>query len=165
MNTILDNESPQLVILNGDLITGENTFLENATVYVDMIVQPLVQRGLAWASTYGNHDSSFNISREGIYKRETAYQGCLTKKMVNGNSSGLTNYYLPVYSATGGPYVGGEEQPALLLWFFDSRGGYAFQEKDSQGNWVGIPEWVDQSVSVTLIRVFMLLFSVSDMEF
>ncbi|KAI7590558.1 hypothetical protein KC316_g3321, partial [Hortaea werneckii] len=63
MNTILDAESPQLVVLNGDLITGENTFLENSTSYIDQIVAPLVQRDLPWASTYGNHDSDFNISR------------------------------------------------------------------------------------------------------
>jgi len=53
MNTVLDNESPQLVVLNGDLITGENTYLSNSTYYVDRIVQPMVQRGLSWASTYG----------------------------------------------------------------------------------------------------------------
>jgi len=51
MNTVLDVESPQLVVLNGDLITGENTYLPNSTHYVDEIVQPLVQRGLSWAST------------------------------------------------------------------------------------------------------------------
>lgn len=51
MNTVLDVESPQLVVLNGDLITGENTYLTNSTHYVDEIVQPLVQRGLSWAST------------------------------------------------------------------------------------------------------------------
>ena len=51
MNTVLDVESPQLVVLNGDLITGENTYLANSTHYVDEIVQPLVQRGLSWAST------------------------------------------------------------------------------------------------------------------
>lgn len=54
MQTVLDNESPQLVVLNGDLITGEDTFKENATDYVDEIVAPLVEAGLPWASTYGS---------------------------------------------------------------------------------------------------------------
>ena len=53
MNSVLDDESPQIVVLNGDLITGENTFLVNSTSYIDQIVQPMVQRGLSWASTYG----------------------------------------------------------------------------------------------------------------
>lgn len=54
MRTVVDDESPELVVLNGDLITGENTFKENATNYVDNIVAPLVEAGLPWASTYGS---------------------------------------------------------------------------------------------------------------
>lgn len=54
MRTVLDNEPTQLVVLNGDLITGENTFKENSTDYVDEIVAPLVEAGLPWASTYGS---------------------------------------------------------------------------------------------------------------
>lgn len=54
IQTVLDSESPQLVVLNGDLITGENTFKENSTDYVDEIVAPIVEAGLPWASTYGS---------------------------------------------------------------------------------------------------------------
>ncbi len=61
INNVLETESPDLVVLNGDLITGENAFLENSTVYIDKIVGPLVDRGLTWASTYGNHDSAYNL--------------------------------------------------------------------------------------------------------
>ena len=50
MNQILDAEpNTGLVVLNGDLITGENTFLENSTHYIDQIVAPMVQRDLTWA--------------------------------------------------------------------------------------------------------------------
>lgn len=54
MRTVLDNESPQLVVLNGDLITGEDTLRENSTDYVDKIVALLVEASLPWASTYGS---------------------------------------------------------------------------------------------------------------
>lgn len=54
MQTVLDHETPQLVVLNGDLITGENTLKDNSTDYVDEIVAPLVEAGLPWASTYGS---------------------------------------------------------------------------------------------------------------
>lgn len=54
MQAVLEYEPPELVVLNGDLITGENTFKANATDYVDMIVAPLVKAGLPWASTYGS---------------------------------------------------------------------------------------------------------------
>lgn len=45
MNKVLDAENQQLVVLNGDLITGENSYKSNASVYVDQIVAPIVNRG------------------------------------------------------------------------------------------------------------------------
>jgi len=85
MNTVLDNECPQLVVLNGDLITGENTFLQNSTDYVDEIVAPLVRRRLLWASTYGNHDNDYNLSTKNILAREHRYPYSLTNSMVQVN--------------------------------------------------------------------------------
>ncbi|KAH9827390.1 putative inactive purple acid phosphatase 16 [Teratosphaeria destructans] len=137
---VLDVEQPQLVVLNGDLITGENAYLENATVYVDQIVAPLVQRNLTWASTYGNHDSEFNLSRHDMLARERRYPNARTTQMVFGNESGVSNYYLPVYPSNG------TDEPCLILWFFDSRGGYDFQTLDASGDEVGQPDWVDVSV-------------------
>lgn len=40
-------------MLNGDLITGENTFKENSTVYIDMIVDNLNDAKIPFCSTYG----------------------------------------------------------------------------------------------------------------
>lgn len=142
MNTILDAELPNLVVLNGDLITGENTFLENSTHYVDEIVAPLVQRCIPWASAYGNHDIEYNLSTQALLKRENRYPLSLTRSMIRGPNAGVSNYYLPVYSSDlTNPTL------RLLLWFFDSRGGKAFQELDENGNEVSVPGNVDDSVS------------------
>lgn len=140
MNQVLDAESQQLVVLNGDLITSENTFLENSTDYVDEIVAPLVQRGLSWGSTYGNHDSGFNLSRANILARERLYPNARTTQMVFGPESGVSNYYLPVYPSHGGA------EPSLILWFFDSRGGSYSQQLNATGDQIGQPDWVDDSV-------------------
>ena len=35
MNAVLDHDTPDLVVLNGDLTTGENLFYENSTDYID----------------------------------------------------------------------------------------------------------------------------------
>lgn len=143
INSILDNETPNLVVLNGDLITGENTYLENSTEYIDQIVEPLVSRGLTWASTYGNHDHNFNISGAGILAREKKWPNSRTKSMVPGRNAGVTNYYLPVYSD------GCKTcncTPEMILWFFDSRGGFYFRERNADGSQVGQPDWVDVSV-------------------
>ncbi|KKA23787.1 hypothetical protein T310_2239 [Rasamsonia emersonii CBS 393.64] len=140
MNAILSVEHPQLVVLNGDLITGENTYRENSSWYVDEIVAPLVERGLPWASTYGNHDRDYNLSRAEIFAREKRDPNSLTQYMVPGFNAGVSNYYLPVFSS--------DEQkqtPEVILWFFDSRGGNYFQELDSNGNKVPQPGWVDES--------------------
>lgn len=148
MNSILDQESPQLVVLNGDLITGENTFKANSSHYLDQIVTPLVDRNLYWACTYGNHDSQFNLSRQEIFTREKRYPNSLTQSMVPsiGYDSGVSNYYLPIYSADKS-----DKTPKVLLWFFDSRGGNEFQNTDKKGDVVPIDDFVDQSVCINAV--------------
>lgn len=140
MNTVLDAESPQLVVLNGDLTTGENVFLENSTDYVDMLVEPMAKRKVPWTSTYGNHDSNFNISREGILARERTYPHAMTDQMVFSPNAGVSNYWLPVF-----PHDHADE-PCLFLWFFDSRGGSYFQQGDIAGKHIEQPNWVDEYV-------------------
>ncbi|KAH9909586.1 Metallo-dependent phosphatase [Xylariomycetidae sp. FL2044] len=145
INSILDNESPDLVVLNGDLITGGNTFAENSTRYVDQIVAPLVDRGLTWASTYGNHDYDFNISGGAIMAREHRWPNSRTRQMVSHPDAGASNYYLPVYANDCDEEAGCD--PELVLWFFDSRGGFRHQERNATtGAMVGQPNWVDPHV-------------------
>jgi len=151
MNTVLDNECPQLVVLNGDLITGENTFLQNSTDYVDEIVAPLVQRRLLWASTYGNHDNDYNLSTKNILAREHRYPYSLTNSMVQGKLAGVSNYYLPIYAYSEFDIY--DEVPEVLLWFFDSRGGNYYQELSSDGSEVPQGNWVDESVSTVSFNV------------
>lgn len=134
MNNILSDESPQLVVINGDLITGENTYLANATHYVDQIVPPIVSRHLPWASTYGNHDSDVNLSPTALFQREKLWSNSLTQAMVADEVNGITNYYLPVYPSSGG------STPAMILWFFDSRSGKYFQTGAAR------PDYVSQAV-------------------
>lgn len=132
MNAVLDTEeSLDLVVLNGDLITGENTFKDNSSAYVDQIVVPMVSRNLPWASTYGNHDSKYNLSREAIFQAEKQYNLSCTQQMIP-SLPGITNYYLLVQTSDG--------RPAAILWFFDSRGGASYQRDPS--NQDDIPNWV-----------------------
>ena len=123
MRQVLSQERPDFVILNGDLITGENTFAFNSTGYVDQIVAPLVEGGYSWASTYGNHDSKYNLSREALYAEEKKYAGALTQHGPAG-TYGVTNYVLPVFPSK---TTGSTQTPVALLWFFDSRGGSEYQ--------------------------------------
>lgn len=146
INKILDNESPNLVVLNGDLITGDNAFLENATIYMDQIVGPLLERNLPWASAYGNHDHQYNLSSDALLAHEQQWPNSKTRKMVEGSELevGTSNYYLPVFSA--GCKVSYKCTPHLILWFFDSRGGARYQERDADGKQIGLKNWVDAKV-------------------
>ncbi len=142
MNDILDYERPDLVVMNGDLINGDGTFAHNSTHYIDQIVKPMVDRKLTWASTYGNHDHQLNLPAEGVFEREHLWPGSRTRRMVPGLAAGVSNYYLPVYPAT----CDNEEKctPEVLLWFFDSRGGYYHSSVEKTRT--PQPNWVDASV-------------------
>ncbi|ORY14141.1 Metallo-dependent phosphatase-like protein [Clohesyomyces aquaticus] len=143
INSILGKEHVDLAVLNGDLVTGENLFLENGTVYMDQMLAPLVNRSIPFASTYGNHDIDLNISTRALLQRENKVGGklSLTNSMVEGDEKtvGTSNYYIPVYSS-------GKKTIELILWFFDSRGGWAYQELDANGNRVHAPDHVDSKV-------------------
>ncbi|KAK7419071.1 hypothetical protein QQX98_003573 [Neonectria punicea] len=144
MSDILDFDPPDLVVLNGDLINGEDTYRENSTHYIDQIVAPMVDRNLTWATTYGNHDHYRNINGEGILEREHMWPGARTSAMINTTMSGVTNYYLPVYASN--CTTAQNCTPELLLWFFDSRGGRYYQG-GPQPNWVhsDVVEWFEDT--------------------
>ncbi|KAL9054547.1 MAG: hypothetical protein Q9162_004103 [Coniocarpon cinnabarinum] len=127
---VLGAERPDFAVLNGDLVTGENAFAFNSTQYVGKIVQPLVENECSWASTYGNHDSKYNLSREELFLEESKYANSYTQHGPPG-TDGVTNYVLPLY---GSAHLGTPESqsplrgdspkhPVALLYFIDSRGG------------------------------------------
>ena len=143
MHSILTVETPDFAVLNGDLITGEDVFVHNGTAYIDAIVAPLVEHGISWASTYGNHDSDINLSRQDILARESHYSSSHTHSMAMGRQAGVTNYYLEVYSAQ---EANDHDGPEALLWFFDSRGGAYFRQNDHRVGARRQPNWVDAAV-------------------
>jgi hypothetical protein len=132
MNKILDIEKPNLTVLNGDLITGENTYFYNSTKYLDIIVGPLVKRNIPWASAYGNHDHQFNLSTKKLLVEESKYRLSLTKDMVRVDDAGSSNYVLPIFGSKS------QAVPEVLLWFFDSRGGRNYQVSGSKAVQPGI---------------------------
>ncbi|KAJ5647184.1 hypothetical protein N7490_003556 [Penicillium lividum] len=143
MDHVLSKEKPQLVVINGDLISGEATKSSNSSKYLDQVVSPMVNGKYLWASTYGNHDSEVNLDpRKDIYDQEKKYQNSLTQSLVAGSKAGITNYYLPVFSHSGSE----SDTPVLLLWFFDSKGGHETTNQVSKRNSIARPDWVDESV-------------------
>uniref|UniRef100_M1AYN5 ATPAP16/PAP16 n=1 Tax=Solanum tuberosum TaxID=4113 RepID=M1AYN5_SOLTU len=56
MSTVLDEEQPDFVVYLGDVITTNNIPIQNASLYWDQAISPTRDRGIPWASVFGNHD-------------------------------------------------------------------------------------------------------------
>jgi hypothetical protein len=139
MTDILGYEKPDLVVFTGDLITGD-VLLVNATGYIDLLLTPVVQGNYKWASTYGNHDNGMAVTREAIFRTESKYENCYTQHGGEG-LAGLTNYYLPVYA----PETESNPNPVLILWFFDSRGGFDPSGPKPSTVDEGVVEWFKET--------------------
>lgn len=140
MTNVLNTEHTQLVVLNGDLISGGNMDSTNSTKvsnYLKNITRPIIHKKLPWASTYGNHDYWLNFHSDAIFNAEKEYKNSLTRcNALNiSNEAGVTNYYLPVYDSSQA------QKPVLNLWFFDSKGGRLDSEHMRE-------DWVDSSVNL-----------------
>lgn len=142
MDKALSDERPDFAVFGGDQITGENQLWENSTVFLDQILTPVRNHKVPFASVYGNHDESYNISHVSSYYAEKEYAPKLSWTQSNpaasGDPKGVFNYYIPVYKDKK------SKVPSLLLWFFDSRAGTfnsaQFGVKDEP--WM-TQDWVD----------------------
>lgn len=152
MNSVLDNEHANLVVLNGDLTSCEFVAPENVTTLIDQVTAPLVNRNMPFAATFGNHDMSktcnTRVMSEHMWDNITGNDGkklSFTTSSVPGpyEKVGTSNYYIPIYGSSGG----GNPHLSMMLWFFDSKGGRDFQKVDSNGNDVPVVNWVDDKVS------------------
>ncbi|CAE7219698.1 hypothetical protein CFE70_010204 [Pyrenophora teres f. teres 0-1] len=146
MNSILDNEQPDFVVLNGDLVSCEWVAPEYLNELTDQIVAPLVDRNLPFGATFGNHDASKTCSTVSMsehmwndVKGKNGQKLSFTTQSVSGDYDqvGWSNYFIPVYSSTD------SNELKMLLWFFDSKGGRKYQPT---GDDVQLPNWVDQKV-------------------
>ncbi|GLB38949.1 putative calcineurin-like phosphoesterase [Lyophyllum shimeji] len=139
VKAVLNDEKPDYVVLNGDLITGENTFRENSTTLIDEIVAPLNQAGIPFSSSHGNHDNQANITHAEEILREQKVAPLLsytrTAPAGVGGPGGPGNYWVPIYRRKN------DRAPVLILWFFDSRGGFSAGPNSTR-----LPDWVDASV-------------------
>ncbi|KAF9525411.1 Metallo-dependent phosphatase [Crepidotus variabilis] len=136
---ILAEEKPDFAIINGDLVTGENTFRANVTQLLDQIVGPFNLARVPFTATYGNHDNQGNITHfEEILHLQKAsrYAYVRSSPAGVGGEGGQGNYWVPIY------HTPQDNNPVLILWFFDSRGGVYPNPESNKA----MPDWVDSTV-------------------
>ena len=133
MQTVLDMEKPDLVVFTGDMIDGR--IARNPTFAYRLATSLLVERGICWASVFGNHDDEENLPRRELLAIQQAIPFCLTAA---GPKSlpGEGNYLLKIGSQKNRKAV------AAMLCFLDSHsyadpriGGYAWV-REEQIRWL-----------------------------
>lgn len=103
----LDQESPDLVIFTGDVVTGRP-----ARKGWDSVISPLLNRNIPFIVTLGNHDDEQDLSRKEVAELVTSYPLNLNTVCVE-NVTGYLNDVFPVMGRL-------SDKPALLLYGMDS---------------------------------------------
>jgi hypothetical protein len=135
MEKVLDTEKPDFVVLNGDNITGGcDTPLEMKQA-INNVAQPMEQRGIKWAITYGNHDEDSTpksgLNEEDMLEIYMSYKYNLNKPSVK-DITGTGNMNLLIKNSKG-------TDAAFNLWLLDS-GRYAPSAIAGQ-DFKGYPTW------------------------
>lgn len=79
--------------------TWIDTFKENATAYLDMMLAPLIEAQIPFSVTLGNHDNQANISHieEINHIKAIAPLAYVEACASCGGTGGEANYFIPVY--------------------------------------------------------------------
>ena len=72
----LDNEKPDVVVFTGDnvVVSSESKFKTGA----QKIIQPLIDRDIPYAYTFGNLDDEYGVSKEYMHSVYSSLGTCLT---------------------------------------------------------------------------------------
>jgi predicted phosphodiesterase len=109
LRNAIQTAKPDLIMLTGDIVTDSDT--RNGWEKVTAL---LVESGIPWAVTFGNHDKEFEMTKPEIVDLLKSKPGNLTE---NGpeNVSGNSNFILKIASSKT------PDQTASVLYCFDTR--------------------------------------------
>lgn len=120
-------------VFGGDMVTGENLWRTNASEYLSLAIAPTAARNIPFATIFGNHDNSINITHPALYFHEQKHYAHLSRTRETADSAtdqaGRFNYYTEVFANTE------DSVPSVILWFFDSRSGI-FDDPTQYEDWV-----------------------------
>ncbi|MCY1723224.1 metallophosphoesterase family protein [Prolixibacteraceae bacterium Z1-6] len=103
---IMKAEKPDLVVLTGDIVTGENPKRG-----YERFENVFAKAGIPWVVTFGNHDSESNFPRQEVAELLQQFRWCLNND--TGETEGNSNFTLTV--------AGKKKENNALLYFMDSQ--------------------------------------------
>ncbi|RKP32396.1 Metallo-dependent phosphatase [Metschnikowia bicuspidata] len=139
LNSVLDAETPDLVVMTGDQIFGEGAPDPQTALF--KAVMPFVARRIPYALTLGNHDDESTMTREQIMGLAATLPYSLARAG-DKDVDGFGNYHVMVTGR------GMTDEPAAL-YFMDSH-SYSLDPKHDPGYDYFKPlqiEWIDASSS------------------
>ena len=93
MQTVLEKEKPDFIVITGDLI-----WAEPARTALLTAAKPIVDSNIPWTITFGNHDVEFEITKQEIWK---LFQSLPNFVGEIGKVSGVGNNVFPILSSDG----------------------------------------------------------------
>lgn len=135
MEKVLDSEKPDFVVINGDCITGGCDTPLEVKHAINNIAQPMEQRKIKWAITFGNHDEdstqNSGVNEDEMLKIYMSYAYNINSSEIK-DLTGTGNMNLLIKNSKG-------TDATFNLWLLDS-GRYAPQTIAGQ-NFQGYPTW------------------------
>lgn len=125
MENVLEAERPDLVVISGDLIGGDEC--RDPAAAIRSLSRPMEQRAIPWAAVLGNHDQEASYTRKQMMEAQLEHPHCLSQ-LGPDEVSGWGNYVLHVHGADG------SEARVWNLYFLDSN---AYAETSVNGyGWI-----------------------------
>ncbi|WP_089967555.1 metallophosphoesterase [Lihuaxuella thermophila] len=135
MEKVLDEEKPDLVVHNGDMIAGGCDTPDEVRNAIDHIAQPMEKKRINWVITFGNHDEDHaptsGLDEEAMLDIYRSYPHNVNLPGVKG-ITGTGNMHLLIWNCTGG-------KPVFNLWLLDS--GRCAPKTIAGQDFTGYPKW------------------------
>ena len=99
MEEVLDIEKPDIVVHTGDFLDAqEATGSGWDAKYWTIGVQPMIERGISWAVTLGNHDGNGDLTRNELSELDRSFPLSMTQPnaLPELGEYKVTNYVLNV---------------------------------------------------------------------
>ncbi|MFD5866153.1 metallophosphoesterase family protein [Agromyces sp. NPDC127015] len=136
MEKTLDQEQPDFVVINGDVITGGCETRLAVKQAINNVVWPMESRGIPWAVTYGNHDEDSlpqsGVDEAGMLEFYRSYDHNMNAANI-ADVTGTGNTLVSIASSAK------QNRDAFALWLLDS-GRYAPGSINGQ-DFTGYPTW------------------------